>query len=261
MKLEPWRGFLILLQPQNKTTSYNGLKVSSRAVSKILMQLDLIGIEGDPQTSPNLSLSWIGYTLAKNPMDPFAFGSLVMSKVNVFKKFWWKEVNWKDLAYVDSCKKQRISTLRSLWQLTTPLPQLAFISALLKPFQDSGDWEARATCLLACPCNKPFSAPNSKVFGLFGFTRFGNNNIMDRILINPEEKGWSFDSNWSSNCKPWGFWASSGKWWRTGKPVMLQSVRSQRVRHARATKQQLGWMQGKAFSINLVITRSLPSIN
>ena len=45
------------------------------------MQLDLTGIEGDPQTSPNLSLSWIGYALAKNPMDPFAFGSLVVSKV------------------------------------------------------------------------------------------------------------------------------------------------------------------------------------
>ena len=33
-------------------------------------------------------------------------------------------------------------------------------------------------------------------------------------------------------------WASSGKWWRTGKPGMLQSMGSQRVRHDWATEQQ-----------------------
>ena len=33
-------------------------------------------------------------------------------------------------------------------------------------------------------------------------------------------------------------WASSARWWRTGKSGMLQSMRSQRVRHDRATEQQ-----------------------
>ena len=33
-------------------------------------------------------------------------------------------------------------------------------------------------------------------------------------------------------------WANSRRWWRTGKPVMPQSMRSQRVRHDWATEQQ-----------------------
>ena len=34
-------------------------------------------------------------------------------------------------------------------------------------------------------------------------------------------------------------WASSGRWWRTGRPGMLQSVGSQRVGHDWTTEQQL----------------------
>ena len=33
-------------------------------------------------------------------------------------------------------------------------------------------------------------------------------------------------------------WANSGRWWRTEEPVMLQSMRSQRVQHDWVTKQQ-----------------------
>ena len=33
-------------------------------------------------------------------------------------------------------------------------------------------------------------------------------------------------------------WASCGRWWRTGKPGVLQSMGSKRVRHNRATEQQ-----------------------
>ena len=33
-------------------------------------------------------------------------------------------------------------------------------------------------------------------------------------------------------------WASSGRWWRTGRPGVLQSMGSQRVRHNWATEQQ-----------------------
>ena len=36
-------------------------------------------------------------------------------------------------------------------------------------------------------------------------------------------------------------WASSGSWWWTGKPGMLQSMGSQRVRHDWAT--ELNWMK------------------
>ena len=34
-------------------------------------------------------------------------------------------------------------------------------------------------------------------------------------------------------------WASSGRWWRTGKPGMMQSIGSQRVRHDWATERHL----------------------
>ena len=37
-------------------------------------------------------------------------------------------------------------------------------------------------------------------------------------------------------------WAKSRKWWRTGKPGMLQSMVSQRVRHDWATEQQLAFL-------------------
>ena len=36
-------------------------------------------------------------------------------------------------------------------------------------------------------------------------------------------------------------WASSGSWWRTGKPGMLQSMGSQRVRHDWVT--ELNWIE------------------
>ena len=36
-------------------------------------------------------------------------------------------------------------------------------------------------------------------------------------------------------------WASSGRWWRTGKPGMLHSLGLQRIGHDRMTKQQQPW--------------------
>ena len=53
-------------------------------------------------------------------------------------------------------------------------------------------------------------------------------------------------------------WGNSGKWWRTGKPGMLQSVGLQRVRHDWATEQQQN-------SLNLVfpggsVVKNLPAM-
>ena len=53
-----------------------------------------------------------------------------------------------------------------------------------------------------------------------------------RILCNSSEFQNEIGMNWT-----W-VWASSGKWWRTGKPGMLQSMGSQRVRRDWATEQQ-----------------------
>ena len=55
-----------------------------------------------------------------------------------------------------------------------------------------------------------------------------------------EEKGMNGGQDpWMASPTQWTWvWTSSGRWWRTGKPGMLQSKRLQRVRHDLATEQQ-----------------------
>ena len=44
---------------------------------------------------------------------------------------------------------------------------------------------------------------------------------------------------WMTSSTQWTWvWANFGRWWRTGKPTMLQSMVSQRVRHDWVTEQQ-----------------------
>ena len=44
-----------------------------------------------------------------------------------------------------------------------------------------------------------------------------------------DDTGWD---GWMASLTQWTWvWASSGRWWKTGKPGMLQSMESQRVRH------------------------------
>ena len=68
--------------------------------------------------------------------------------------------------------------------------------------------------------------------------------------IEGDDRGWDGRMAWA--------WTNSGRWWRTGRPGVLQSARSQRVRHDWATKQQiLSWkpriskkeMQGQVYNI------------
>ena len=50
------------------------------------------------------------------------------------------------------------------------------------------------------------------------------------------ERGWDC---WMASPTQWTWvWVSSRSWWRTGKPGMLQSMGSQRVRYDLATEQQ-----------------------
>ena len=52
------------------------------------------------------------------------------------------------------------------------------------------------------------------------------------------DRGWD---GWMASPTRWTWvWASSGRWWRTGEPGVLQSMGSQRVRHDRAT--ELNWL-------------------
>ena len=53
-----------------------------------------------------------------------------------------------------------------------------------------------------------------------------------------EEKGMTGWDGWMVSLTRWTWvWASSRRWWRTGKPGMLQSMASQRVGH----KKRLNW--------------------
>ena len=49
-----------------------------------------------------------------------------------------------------------------------------------------------------------------------------------------DDRGW--DGSVASPTRCTWIWVSSGSWWRTGKPGMLQSLGSQRVRHNWATE-------------------------
>ena len=55
------------------------------------------------------------------------------------------------------------------------------------------------------------------------------------------DRGWD---GWMASPTQWiWIWVSSGSWWRTGKPGMLQSMGSQRVAHDWAT--ELNWTQDR----------------
>ena len=54
-----------------------------------------------------------------------------------------------------------------------------------------------------------------------------------------QEEAGTTEDGWMASLTQWTWvWASSGRWWRTGKPGVLQSMGSQRVRHNWATEQQ-----------------------
>ena len=46
------------------------------------------------------------------------------------------------------------------------------------------------------------------------------------------------DDGWMASSTQWTWvWVNSGRWWRTGKPGVLESMGSQRIRHNLATEQ------------------------
>ena len=60
--------------------------------------------------------------------------------------------------------------------------------------------------------------------------------ILERLKVGGEgdDKGWD---GWMASLTQWTWtWVSSGSWWWTGKPGVLQSMGSQRVRHNWATE-------------------------
>ena len=63
-----------------------------------------------------------------------------------------------------------------------------------------------------------------------------------------DDGGWD---GWTASLTRWTWvWASSGSWWWTGKPGMLQSLGSQRVGHDWAT--ELNWLCENCINLNYV---------
>ena len=60
-----------------------------------------------------------------------------------------------------------------------------------------------------------------------------------RAGVEGDDRGWD---GWMASPTQWTWvWVNSGNWWWTGRPGMLQSMGSQRVRHDWAT--ELNWNQ------------------
>ena len=57
--------------------------------------------------------------------------------------------------------------------------------------------------------------------------------------IEGRKRGWQRMNSWMASPMQWTWvWASPGRWWRTGKPGMLQSMGSWKVGHDWMTEQQ-----------------------
>ena len=71
----------------------------------------------------------------------------------------------------------------------------------------------------------------------------------ERLKAEGDNRGWD---GWMESLTRWVWvWASGGSWWWTGRPGLLQSMGSQRVRHDLVTGEQQRWwvhMLGISFS-------------
>ena len=74
-----------------------------------------------------------------------------------------------------------------------------------------------------------------------------------------DDRGWD---GWMASLTRWTLvWVNSGRWWRTGKPGVLQSMGSQRVGHDWATEQwqHYSFLLTHPFSKRWYVTRLLGS--
>ena len=77
----------------------------------------------------------------------------------------------------------------------------------------------------------------------FGHLIWRADSLEKTLMLEKIEGGWEGDDRgwdgWAATLTQWtSVWASSGRWWRTGRPGMLQSMGSKRVGHEWAAEQQ-----------------------
>ena len=78
----------------------------------------------------------------------------------------------------------------------------------------------------------------------------------ERLKAGGKENYRGWDGWMASPTRTW-VWASCGRWWRTGKPRVLQSMGSQRVRHNWVTEQERK-IQSK--SVKVSVAQSCPTL-
>ena len=93
-------------------------------------------------------------------------------------------------------------------------------------------------------------------FQSFGHLMRRSNSLEKTLMLGKIETGEGDDTawdGWRASLIQWTWvWASSRSWWWTGKPGMLQSLRSQRVRHDWVT--ELNWTEKWSTAVEILIT-------
>ena len=79
-------------------------------------------------------------------------------------------------------------------------------------------------------------------FQYFGYLMWRDDSLEKTLMLGTIEgrrrRGFSRWDGWMPSLTQWTWvWANSMRWWKTGKPGTLQSMRSERVRHDWATEQ------------------------
>ena len=133
---------------------------------------------------------------------------------------------------IKKAKYQRIDASKLwCWRKLSRVPLTARRSnqSILKEINPEYWWEG-----LNAEAEAPILWPPDAMSWLTGKDQW----CWERLKVGEEggDRGW--DSRMASLTQWTWVWAGSGRWWRTGKPGMLQSMGSQKVRHDLATEQQ-----------------------
>ena len=139
----------------------------------------------------------------------------------------WALKNWRFWTMV--LEKTLESPLRVLWESLRVWSARRSNQSVLKEISAENSLEGLMLKL------------NLQYFGLWceALTHWKRLWCWERLKAEGEEDDRGWDSLMASLTWWTWVWASLGSWWWTGKPGVLQSMGSQRVRHNWATEQQL----------------------
>ena len=93
------------------------------------------------------------------------------------------------------------------------------------------------------------------IFQWFGSQMQGTKSLEKTLMLGKTEgrrrRGGKRWDGWMASPTQWTWvWANSRKWWRKGKPDLLQSIESQRIRHHLATEQRPPYWPNYRFSLS-----------